>query len=125
MLNRIFFTIFYARQKRQSFNIQKSKLRKRCMTITIELVEHIAKLAKLEFTDSEKVKLSQELSQIMAYIEKLNEIDTNHVEPLSHTTEMANSFRKDEIATSLEPDIAVGNAPSRFGNFFKVPKVIK
>ena len=95
------------------------------MTITSELVEYIAKLAKLEFSEEEKVKLAKELSQILEYIEKLNELSTDTVEPLSHTTEMTNAFRKDEVRPSLPAEVAVEPAPSKSGTFFKVPKVIK
>jgi len=95
------------------------------MSITLEQVEHIAKLAKLEFTQEEKERLRNELSRILEYMEKLNELDTSQVEPLSHTTEISNVFREDRVEASLPVEEALKNAPSRQGHFFKVPKVVK
>ena len=95
------------------------------MAITIEQVEHIAKLAKLEFTPEEKERFTRELNRILEYMEKLNELDTSNVEPLSHTTEITNVFREDRVGKSLPVEEALKNAPSRQGNFFKVPKVVK
>ncbi len=95
------------------------------MAITIEQVEHIARLAKLEFTEEEKQRISRELSRILEYVEKLNELDTSRVEPLSHTTEMTNVMRPDTVTGSLPLAAVLNNAPSRQGNFFKVPKVVK
>jgi len=95
------------------------------MAITIEQVEYIARLARLEFSDAEKVTLSVELSQILQYMEKLNELDTEGVEPLSHPTELVNIMRPDEIKPSFTPEEALKNAPAKQDGFFKVPKVIK
>lgn len=95
------------------------------MAITPEQVEYIAKLARLEFSEVEKAKLSQELNKILLYMEKLNELDTGGVEPLSHPVEIVNVTRADETSPSLSPEEALKNAPSRQGNFFRVPKVIK
>lgn len=95
------------------------------MAITIEQVEHIARLARLEFSDAEKETLSVELSQILQYMEKLNELDTEGVEPLSHPTELVNIMRLDEAKPSFTPEEALKNAPEKQNSFFKVPKVIK
>lgn len=95
------------------------------MVITIEQVEYIARLARLEFSDAEKETLSEELSQILQYMEKLNELDTEGVEPLSHPTELVNIMRPDEVQSSFTPKEALENAPSQHNGFFKVPKVIK
>ena len=95
------------------------------MAITIEQVEHIARLARLQFSDAEKETLSEELSQILQYMEKLNELDTEGVEPLSHPTELVNIMRPDEVQPSLTREEALKNAPSKQDGFFKVPKVIK
>ncbi len=95
------------------------------MAITIEQVEHIAKLAKLEFTEEEKKQFTSELNKILRYVEKLNELDTSNVEPLSHTTDITNVYRPDRIKDSLPVEEALKNAPDRSGNYFKVPKVIK
>ena len=95
------------------------------MAITIQEVQHIAKLAKLTFTEAELERFTRELNKILEYVEKLNELDTSNVEPLSHTTDIHNVMRSDEVKPSLPVDEVLANAPSREGNFFKVPKVVK
>ena len=67
------------------------------MSVTIKDVEHIAELARLEFDEKEKEKLTHELNDILKYIEKLNELDTSNVEPLSHVIELSNVFRDDVV----------------------------
>ena len=95
------------------------------MAISIEQVEYVAMLAKLRFSEAEKVKLAEELNQILDYMEKLNELDTSDVAPLKHPTEVNNVMRDDEARPSLSADDAVRNAPSHQNSFFRVPKVIK
>jgi len=95
------------------------------MAISIQDVMHIAKLAKLTFSEAELEQFTRELNQIIEYVEKLNELDTSNVEPLSHTTAIHNVMRADQVTTSLPVEKVLENAPSREGNFFKVPKVVK
>jgi aspartyl-tRNA(Asn)/glutamyl-tRNA(Gln) amidotransferase subunit C len=94
------------------------------MAITIQDVEHIAKLAKLEFTDAEKEKFTHQLNQILEYMDQLNTLDTSTVEPLSHVIELSNVFRKDEVKSGVPTEEALKNAPAKNEKFFKVPKVI-
>jgi len=94
------------------------------MPVTIKDVEHVAKLARLEFSDEEKEKLTHQLNQILDYMDKLNELDTSNVEPLSHVIELKNVFREDVVTPSLTPEEALKNAPARTEKFFRVPKVI-
>ncbi len=94
------------------------------MSVTIKDVEHIAKLAKLEFNEDEKAKFTEQFNEILAFMEKLNELDTSKVEPLSHVIELQNVFRQDEIRPSLPTEEALKNAPAKTDRFFKVPKVI-
>ena len=94
------------------------------MAVTIKEVEHIAKLAKLEFTDAEKEKFTHQLNQILEYVEQMNKLDTSHVEPLSHVIELSNVFRVDEVKQGVSTEEALKNAPSKTEEFFKVPKVI-
>jgi aspartyl-tRNA(Asn)/glutamyl-tRNA(Gln) amidotransferase subunit C len=94
------------------------------MPVTIQDVEHVAKLARLEFTDEEKQKFTHQLNQILAYMEKLNELDTSSVEPLSCVVEQSNVLRDDEVLPSLPQEEALANAPKQDGTFFKVPKAI-
>lgn len=94
------------------------------MAVTIKEVEHIAKLAKLEFSEAEKEKFTHQLNQILSYVEQLNKLDTGKVEPLSHVIELANVFREDEAKAGITTEEALKNAPAKTEQFFKVPKVI-
>ena len=95
------------------------------MSVTKDEVKHIAKLAKLEFSEDEMGKLTHDLNEILEYVEKLNELDTDNVEPLSHPIEGSNVFRKDELRGSVDTEQALKNAPNATHEYFKVPKVIK
>jgi aspartyl-tRNA(Asn)/glutamyl-tRNA(Gln) amidotransferase subunit C len=94
------------------------------MAVTIKDVEHIAKLAKLEFTDAEKEKFTHQMNQILAYMEKLNSLDTSNIEPLAHVIELSNVFRADEVKPGVSTEDALKNAPAKNEQFFKVPKVL-
>ncbi|MBE2218703.1 MAG: Asp-tRNA(Asn)/Glu-tRNA(Gln) amidotransferase subunit GatC [Ignavibacteria bacterium] len=95
------------------------------MSVTIVEVERIAKLAKLKFSDEEKQRLSGEMSEILDYIDKLNEIpDLDMVKPLENINETQNVFRDDEAISCLTKEEALKNAPEKTENFFKVPKVL-
>ncbi len=94
------------------------------MSITIQEVEHIAKLAKLSLSEDEKVAYTKQLSEILDYVEKLNELDTGEIEPLSHVMDVTNAFREDISRKCLSRKDALSNAPESDGKFFIVPKVI-
>ena len=98
------------------------------MPVTRKEVEHIAKLARLSFSDEAKERLTHELNLILAHMEKLNELDTSNVAPLSHvadpTPAAGATMREDEVHPSLTTAEALKNAPDSNGKFFKVPKVI-
>lgn len=94
------------------------------MSVTKKEVEHIAELARLKFNDDELQNFTIELNKILTYVEKLNELDTENVEPLSHPVEGSNEFRLDEVRKSLKTEEALKNAPEKDEMFFKVPKVI-
>jgi aspartyl-tRNA(Asn)/glutamyl-tRNA(Gln) amidotransferase subunit C len=94
------------------------------MPVTLEDVDHIAKLARLEFTKEEKEKFTHQLNEILAYVEQLNKLDTSNVEPLSHVIDLNNVFRRDEVKPGLTTEEALKNAPAKTEEFFKVPKVI-
>lgn len=94
------------------------------MAITPEQVEYIARLAKLEFPEEERLRMAEEMNRILGYVEKLNELDTSDVTPLSHPNHATNVFREDRAEASLEVDDALQNAPEKYKGFFKVPKVI-
>lgn len=94
------------------------------MSVTLKDVEHIAELARLKFSDEELESFTHQLNQILEYVEKLNELDTENVEPLSHPVEGNNAFREDELKPSINREEALKNAPDSDDEFFKVPKVI-
>ncbi len=94
------------------------------MAVTIKDVEHVAKLARLAFTEEEKKTFTRQLNQILEYMEKLNQLDTTNVEPLLHVVELSNVFREDKVRPSIPAEEALKNAPAKTEKFFKVPKVI-
>lgn len=94
------------------------------MSVTLKDVDHVASLARLSFSDEEKVKLTEQLNTILAYMDQLNTLDTSGVEPLSHVIELSNVFREDTLTPSVTQEEALQNAPARSDKFFKVPKVI-
>ncbi len=94
------------------------------MSVTNDEVKHIAKLAKLEFNDEEIIKYRDDLNKILEYVDKLNELDTENIEPLSHPIEGFNVFREDELGESVDTEDALKNAPESTSKYFKVPKVI-
>ena len=95
------------------------------MSVTIKDVEHVASLARLAFSQEEKVHLTEQLNEILAYMEQLNSVDTGDVEPLSHVIELKNVFREDNVKPGLSREEALLNAPAKTEEFFRVPKVIE
>ncbi|HTN44500.1 MAG TPA: Asp-tRNA(Asn)/Glu-tRNA(Gln) amidotransferase subunit GatC [Nitrospiria bacterium] len=95
------------------------------MKLSKEEVEHVAKLARLAVSEEEKEAFSRQLSEILTYIGKLNELDTSKVEPTSHVLDLSNVLRDDVIRKSLAPEDVLANAPDRVNNFFRVPKIIE
>ncbi len=94
------------------------------MSVTLKDVEHIAELARLKFSKDELENFTHQLNQILEYMEKLNELDTKNIKPLSHPIEGNNIFREDELKPSISREEALKNAPDSDDEFFKVPKVI-
>ncbi len=94
------------------------------MAVTINDVDKIAKLAKLKFAEDEKVKLQKDLNKILEYIDQLNELELENVEPLENINVTENVLRKDEVLKWLTTEEALKNAPSKTGKFFKVLKVL-
>lgn len=94
------------------------------MAVSKDEIKKIAGLAHLRFSESEIENLQDDMNRVLTYMEKLNELDTENVEPLSHPNEMANVFREDELKQSIPNEEALKNAPEKENKFFKVPKVI-
>ncbi len=94
------------------------------MAVTRKDVEYIADLARLKFSEDELDEYTSELNEILNYMEKLNELDTENIEPLSHPVEGTNAFREDKVKESIAREEALKNSPDKDEVFFKVPKVI-
>jgi aspartyl-tRNA(Asn)/glutamyl-tRNA(Gln) amidotransferase subunit C len=95
------------------------------MEVNDDLINNLAQLARLEFNDAEREEIKNDLQKMIAFIDKLNELDTTGVEPLLHMSENVNVLREDEVKGSISREDALKNAPVHDDQFFKVPKVIK
>ena len=95
------------------------------MKVDEQLVDKVAELAKLEFKGEQKDAIIQEFQKMLNFVDKLNEIDTEGVEPLIHVTDRINAFREDEAQNSVTHQDALKNAPEADSDYFKVPKVLK
>ncbi len=91
--------------------------------IQIKDVEHVARLARLELTEEEKVKFSKQLGDVLGYVNEMNEVDTNGIQPMSHAVEFSNVMREDVEIYEQTREELMANAPDREGDFFKVPKI--
>ena len=91
--------------------------------ITIKDVEHVAKLARLELTEAEKEMFTHQLGDVLAHVEKMNEVDTVGVEPMNHPIDFVNVMREDNKIYENTREELMANAPDIEGEFFKVPKI--
>ena len=94
------------------------------MKITIAEVENVARLARLQISSEEKDNLTEQMNRILLYMEKLNELDTEGVDPTSHVTDLHNAFRIDVVEASLSTEQALENAPEANETEFIVPRII-
>ena len=92
--------------------------------ITADVVRHIGLLSRIELTDEEVTTFGEQLANILHYVDKLQELDTDGVEPMAHAVEIHNVLAADAPQESLTPEAALANAPQRDGDYFRVPKVI-
>ena len=95
------------------------------MKIDRETVDKIAHLARLELTEEEKERSITELSEILSFMAKLNELDTTGVEPLIYMNDAVNVLRADEVIQEMTRGEALLNAPLKTAEYFKVTKVIQ
>jgi aspartyl-tRNA(Asn)/glutamyl-tRNA(Gln) amidotransferase subunit C len=95
------------------------------MQIDKATLEKIAHLARLDFNESEEEKLIENMAKTLSWMEKLNELDTDSVEPLIHISMEINNLREDETKPSLDHQKGLINAPKKDSNYFRVPKVIE
>ncbi len=94
------------------------------MKVDEKIVDYVAQLSRIRLEKEEKLRFASQLDRILAYVEKLNELNTDDVEPLAHPLETTNVFREDEERKSLPTDEALKNAPDGSDGFFGVPAVI-
>ena len=95
------------------------------MKIDRPLLDKIAHLARLEFDEKDATKVMQDMTTIVEWVEKLNEVDTEGVEPLTSMTYELNALREDEVKPTLTHDEVLKNAPDHDEHFFRVPKVLE
>lgn len=95
------------------------------MSVSKDDVHYVANLARLQLIDEEAEGLTEDMNNILGYIDTLNEVDTSGVKPLEHVTELTSSLRKDEAKKPLDHEEALKNAPDADSDFFRVPRVIE
>ncbi|HEY4391139.1 MAG TPA: Asp-tRNA(Asn)/Glu-tRNA(Gln) amidotransferase subunit GatC [Paenibacillus sp.] len=95
------------------------------MSIQVQDVEHVAKLARLKLNDEEREMFTGQLNAILQYAEKLNELDTDNVEPTTHVLPLSNVMREDKVHESLSQEQVFRNAPDEEDGQFKVPAVLE
>jgi len=93
--------------------------------LTLQQVEHVALLARLELTPEEKTKLTEDLNVILEHFERLQELDATGVEPTSHAIPMQNVFRADEVRPSLPREAILAEAPDAREGYFVVPRIVE
>jgi aspartyl-tRNA(Asn)/glutamyl-tRNA(Gln) amidotransferase subunit C len=95
------------------------------MEITDAMVDKLAHLSRLQFNENEKAEIKNDLQRMIAFVEKLNELNLDGVKPMLFMSDEVNVLREDEIKGSITREEALKNAPLHDEHFFKVPKVIK
>lgn len=93
--------------------------------ITDETIEYVSILAKLDLSEEEKEQAKKDMGSMLDYIDKLNELDTQGVEPMSHVFSVSNVFREDVITNGNERDEMLKNAPDKKDGCYKVPKTVE
>lgn len=104
---------FYLSREKMGKKIDQSQVRK------------VAKLSRLDLSEEEITEFTGQLSAILDYVAKMNELDTEGIEPLAHCLPISNVFREDVVKESLGTEKTLANAPQRDGAFFKVPKILE
>ena len=95
------------------------------MKIKSDELKYVANLARIKIDDDQLVLFSGQLNKILEYIDKLRQLDTKKIEPMSHVLDISNVYRKDTIKDSFKNQDTLKNAPESKKGFFKVPKVIE
>lgn len=95
------------------------------MQITGELVKYLEKLGRIQLTPEQENATEKDLQEILSYMETLNELDTQGVEPLSHSFPVTNVFHEDEVIPSMNREALLANAPNQKDDCFQVPKTVE
>jgi aspartyl-tRNA(Asn)/glutamyl-tRNA(Gln) amidotransferase subunit C len=95
------------------------------MKVDEALIDRLATLARLHFSDEEKATFKDDFSTILSFVDKLKELEVQDLEPLIHISERVNVLRADEVKTEITHEEALLNAPQADSDYFKVPKVLK
>lgn len=95
------------------------------MKITQELIDYVCALSRLKLDETERAGMAEELEQIVTYMETLERVDTDGVEPMSHVLPIANVLRSDVVEPSLDRESLLGGAPARDGEIFLVPRAVE
>ena len=95
------------------------------MKIDKTLIEKLAKLSQLDFSEDAKSKMEEDLNKILNFVDELNTLNTDDVEPLVYINEEVNKLREDKIGEHLTKEKALKNAPTKDSDYFKVPTVLK
>jgi aspartyl-tRNA(Asn)/glutamyl-tRNA(Gln) amidotransferase subunit C len=94
------------------------------MEVNEALLDHLAHLSKLSFEGSEKESIRQDLQRMIAFVDKLSELDTTGVEPLIFMSNEVNRLRNDDVEQSVSHEDALRNAPKKDSDYFRIPKVL-
>jgi aspartyl-tRNA(Asn)/glutamyl-tRNA(Gln) amidotransferase subunit C len=95
------------------------------MSVDIQTVRRVARLARIAVTDEDAERMSGELNRILGFVEQLNEVDVSGVEPMTSVIPIEMKKREDVVTDGDKPDDIVANAPATAENFFLVPKVVE
>ena len=88
-------------------------------------LQHVVKLARIELSAEEEERIGTQLSEIIQYVKKLNELDVDEIEPTAHAVQLTNVLREDQLRPSLSQDDAMRNAPKSANGLFVVPKIVE
>ena len=92
--------------------------------LDINQVRHVADLARLDLSPAEEEQFTQQLGSILTYVEQLQELNTEGIEPTFHAVEMSNVTRPDQVQPWPDPESILAGAPERADQFFKVPRIL-
>jgi aspartyl-tRNA(Asn)/glutamyl-tRNA(Gln) amidotransferase subunit C len=95
------------------------------MEVNDSMINKLASLAKLRFNEAEKESIKNDLQKMISFVQKMDEVDTSHVEPLLHISRHTNNWREDVVEGSCSKQEALQNAAKHSEDFFLVPKVIQ